>query len=118
MLDTTLTILTVIFLLVIAGGAYAMIKKGVRKAEVIQDVCSMMTYTIGDNAKLTVVYTVFVAVALALFNYVWPVPMYTTLIVATWALGWMVQLTVFVIAKEKFGDMNMFGFKVLHVFCK
>lgn len=118
MLDTILFISTIVMLLVILVAGWALLKSGTRPAEVIQDVCSLMTYSVAGNNKQTLIWNIAVVVSLVIFNYIWPVPMYTTLIVATWAICWVIQLFVRSITEEEFGNMHEFGFKLARVIVK
>lgn len=118
MLDTILFISTLVMLLVILVSGWALFKSGTRPSQVLQDVCSLMTYSIGGDHKQTLIWNVSLAVMLVIFNLIWPVPMYTTLIVATWAICWAVQLLVRSITEEEFGNMHTFGFKVVKAIWK
>jgi len=118
MFDTILFTLTLVMLLIILVSGWAMFKFGTRPAQVIQDVCSLMTYSLGSNNKQTLACNVALAVTLVAFNFAWPVPMYTTLIVSTWAVCWVVQLIVRMTTGEEFGNMNEFGFKMVKVIWK
>lgn len=117
-LDTVLCVLTLVMFACMLYISKLMVSKGMSVKEVIMDVCAVVTFTSGEDHKATVVSTVSVFIGMIIFNYFWPVPVYTCLWAASWVIGWIVQLYVRLNTGTPYGSMGAYSIKAASVFMK
>lgn len=117
-LDLVLTVLTILMFAFLIWVGTLMVKKGMAPKEVIMDLCSVLTFTFGENHKQTVAITLFVIVGMIAFNYFWAIPVYTTIWALSWVFGWALQMYVRLSTGTPFGNFGMWGIKAASVFMK
>lgn len=112
-LDIILCVWTIGTYAAFAIGAISLVRKGTPTSEVVMDFFSTMTYTLGNNHGATFATSLGVVIGMIAFNYFWPVPVYTALLLAGWVIGWAVQIVVRLNTGEAFGNCSYFGVKLL-----
>jgi len=112
-LDTILTVWTAVMYFAFAVGAVSLVRKGTPASEAAMDFFSTMTYTQGNSHGATLGTFLGVVIGMALFNYFWPVPVYTAILTVCWVIGWVVQIIIRLNTGESFGSCSYFGVKLL-----
>jgi len=117
-LDIVLCLSNIAMLVFMGVVAKTMLKKGVALKEVIMDLCAVFTFTMGEDHKATVASVVSVVLGMIVFNYFWPVPVYTGMWIVFWVVGWILQAYVRLSTGTPFGNMGLWGIKAIASFMK